>query len=169
MLKGEFANVFTTKFSGGALYDINIYNLHFVTGLFGKPEEVKYFANIALNGIDTSGIVILKYPNFICECIGAKDAESPSFAIIQGEKGYIKVNGPSNKCPSIEIQTKEGLENYNEQKYSNRMTYELIDFEKIFSEKNFEKCYELLNHSIKVIKTAVRARKYAKIIFEADK
>ena len=49
------------------------------------------------------------------------------------------------------------------------MIYELIDFEKIFSEKNFEKCYELLNHSIKVIKTAVRARKDAKIIFEADK
>ena len=49
------------------------------------------------------------------------------------------------------------------------MTYELIDFEKIFSEKNFEKCYELLNHSIKVIQTAVMARKDAKIIFEADK
>lgn len=168
-LKGEFANVFTTKFSGGALYDINIYNLHFVTGLFGKAEDIKYFANIAPNGIDTSGIAILKYPNFICECTGAKDAESPSFVIIQGEKGYIKVNGPSNKCPSIEIKTKEGLENYNEQKYSNRMTYELIDFEKIFSEKDFEKCYELLNHSIKVIQTAVIARKDAQIVFEADK
>lgn len=168
-LKGDFANVFTTKFSGGALYDINIYNLHFVAGLFGKPEEVKYFGNIAPNGIDTSGIAILKYPDFICECTGAKDAESPSFVIIQGDKGYIKVNGSSNKCPSIEIQTKDGLENYNEQKYSNRMVYELIEFEKIFREKDFEKCYKLLNHSLNVMQIAVNARKDAGIVFEADK
>lgn len=168
-LKGDFANVFTTKFSGGALYDINIYNLHFVAGLFGKPEEVKYFGNIAPNGIDTSGIAILKYPDFICECTGAKDTESPSFVIIQGEKGYIKVNGPSNKCPSIEIQTKEGLENYNEQKYSNRMVYELIEFEKIFREKDFERYYKLLNHSLNVMEIAVKARKDAGIVFEADK
>ncbi len=38
-LKGEFANVFTTKFSGGALYDINIYNLHFVTGLLENQKK----------------------------------------------------------------------------------------------------------------------------------
>ena len=32
--------------SKGYLYDINLYNLHFVTGLFGRPEDkilCKYF------------------------------------------------------------------------------------------------------------------------------
>jgi len=54
LLAGEVINVFNPAFSGGALQDINIYNLHFVTGLFGKSKLVKYAANIAENGIDTS-------------------------------------------------------------------------------------------------------------------
>ena len=49
------------------------------------------------------------------------------------------------------------------------MVYELIDFEKIFREKDFEKCYKLLNHSLNVIQIAVNARKDAGIVFEADK
>ena len=59
-LAGEIPNVFNPVFSGGALQDINIYNLHFVTGLFGKAKEVKYIANSAENGIDTSGIATIK-------------------------------------------------------------------------------------------------------------
>ena len=39
-LNGETPNVFSPAFSGGALADINIYNLHFVIGLFGKPLNV---------------------------------------------------------------------------------------------------------------------------------
>ena len=52
--------------------DINVYNLHFVTGLFGKPKDVHYFKNVGYNGIDTSGIVIMEYPDFIATCTGAK-------------------------------------------------------------------------------------------------
>ena len=31
-------NAFDPAFNGGALMDINVYNLHFVTGMFGKPN-----------------------------------------------------------------------------------------------------------------------------------
>ena len=54
-------NAFDTAFNGGALMDINVYNLHFVTGMFGKPNEVHYFKNVGYNGIDTSGIIIMQY------------------------------------------------------------------------------------------------------------
>lgn len=167
-LAGEITNAFDPAFSGGALQDINIYNLHFITGLFGKAKDVKYAANIAKNGIDTSGIVTLKYDDFVCECVGAKDSNSPSFAIIQGTKGYIKLNSPANQCLSFEVGINGKSETYNEQKFSNRMVYELIDFENIYKNNDLKKCYELLEHSLNVVETAVMARKDAGIIFAAD-
>lgn len=167
-LAGEITNAFDTKFSGGALQDINVYNTHFMLGLFGAPREVKYIANIAENGIDTSGILMLKYDDFICEAVGAKDSESPSFVIIQGTKGYIKLNSPANQCLSFEAGVGGSIENYNEQSISNRMVYELMDFKKLYEEKAYDKCYKLLEHSLRVINTLVAARKYAGIVFEAD-
>lgn len=167
-LAGVVANVFNPAFSGGALVDINIYNLHFVTGLFGKAKEVKYLANIAENGIDTSGIAVLRYDDFICECVGAKDSYSPSFAIIQGTKGYIKLNGPTNQCLSVEIGVGDKVETYNEQKYSNRMIYEVIDFTTMYHNNDLKKCHELLDHSLSIVETAVMGRKDAGIVFAAD-
>lgn len=167
-LAGEEVNVFNPAFSGGSLMDINIYNLHFVTGLFGKAKEVKYTANIAENGIDTSGIVTLKYDNFVCECTGAKDSYSPSFAIVQGTKGYIKMIGPVNHGESIEIGINGKVEIINEQKLWNRMVYEVSDFENIFHNNNMKKCRELLDHSLSVMQTVVMAREDAGIVFTAD-
>ncbi|MFR4218298.1 MAG: Gfo/Idh/MocA family protein [[Clostridium] innocuum] len=56
ILAGETPNVFNPEFSGGASSNINIYNLHYVIGLFGKPTEIHYYANKHTNGIDTSGV-----------------------------------------------------------------------------------------------------------------
>lgn len=169
LLAGELPNIFNTAFSGGALSDINIYNLHFVTGLFGKAKEVKYIANIAENGIDTSGIVTLRYDDFVCECTGAKDSFSPSFAILQGTKGYIKVNSSVSLCTSFEVGINDNVEAYNCQKFDNRMVYELIDFENMYHNNDFNQCYKLLYHSLYVVETAVMARKDAGIVFAADK
>lgn len=167
-LKGNSPNVFNSKFSGGSLYDINVYNIHFVIGLFGKPKEVYYYANIS-NNIDTSGTAILIYDNFICECCGAKDSQSPSFGIIQGEKGYIKLDDSVSKCLKFEIEIlKENSIQYNYQEIDDRMIYELKEFLNIYKNKNYNKAEELLNHTINVIDVLVNLRKSANIKFECD-
>jgi len=168
LLAGEVTNAFDPVFSGGALVDINIYNLHFVTGLFGQAEHVTYQANIAENGIDTSGIVLLKYNGFICECVGAKDSYSPGFVILQGTEGYIRLQGSSPHCLSFEVVIGDSVETYNDQLISNRMVYEIINFEEMYHNRNYKKCFELLQHSLRVVKTAVMAREDAGIIFDAD-
>ncbi|MBW6409675.1 Gfo/Idh/MocA family protein [Clostridium weizhouense] len=167
-MNGEIPNVFNPKFSGGALYDINIYNLHFVIGLFGKPVDVRYLANIAENGIDTSGIVTLRYKDFVCECVGAKDTMSPSFVYIQGRNGYVKLDSSTNECLSFETCIDGKIESYNNQEVSNRMVYELKNFKEIFNNDNKDMCYKLLEHSLNVVETAVKARKDAGIVFPAD-
>jgi len=83
---------FDPDYSGGALYDLNVYNVHFVTGLFGSPYTVQYFANKGFNGIDTSGTLILDYHGFKAILTAAKDSKSHCFTMIQGTNGYIEID-----------------------------------------------------------------------------
>lgn len=168
LLAGETPNVFNPKFSGGALVDINIYNLHFVMNLFGTPDSIRYTANKHPNGIDTSGVLVLKYPDFIAECVGAKDTQSFNFAIIQGEKGYIHVKNGANPCESIILHTEDTEVTLNNQTTTNRLYYELLAFNEMFKNRDFNRCYELLDYSHSVIRMLVEARKDAGIVFEAD-
>jgi hypothetical protein len=70
--------------------DLNLYNVHFVVGLFGEPMLVSYHPNLYRNGIDTSGILLLEYPDFICQCTGAKDCAAPGSVQLIGDAGRIR-------------------------------------------------------------------------------
>ena len=166
--EGIVLSAFDPKCSGGALADINIYNLHFVIGLFGKPSDVKYFANIE-RGIDTSGLVILQYPTFQAVCIGAKDCGAPGGVNVQGSEGYYHSTIPAFTCESyqMKLNKEEALEiNKNDSKM--RMKYELLAFEKMFSELDFDWYSEVSQHSLTVVETAEKARLDAGFKFEAD-
>ena len=155
-LQGEVAPAFDPKSFGGALYDINIYNLNFIVGLFGEPLAVDYTANLGFNGVDTSGVAVLKYKDFFATALAAKDSESPSFILIQGEKGYIKTLGTPNKLAEFEISLRgsDKVEKFALNKFSHRMVHEFKNFAKIYHEKNFAKMAEGLEISLSVMKTA---------------
>ena len=87
--KGIMTPTFDKACGGGALMDLNVYNIHFVVGLFGMPKKVQYYPNLAENGVDTSGILVMEYPDFQAVCTAAKDSSSDPFVIIQGEEGTI--------------------------------------------------------------------------------
>lgn len=166
-LRGENPNVFNPVMSGGALMDLNIYNLHFVMGLFNAPNNVQYFANIK-DGIDTSGIAILEYPDFIVSCVAAKDSASVNLTQIQGEKGYITILG-SSVCKTIDFISLDGSkETYNLQTVENHLYYELADFLSHYSNHNLSACYKLLDHSLLVLNTLTTLRHQAGIVFPAD-
>ena len=167
-LEGVVLPAFDKRMSGGALYDINIYNVHFVIGLFGRPKSIKYTANLGFNGIDTSGILVLSYDGFSAVCCGAKDSESPSHATVQGIKGYIKLTSPAGVAKSVEYKVDKDIEVYNGDSNKNRMINEFVAFEKMLKEKSFEECYENLNHSLIVMEVLTNARKDAGIDFPAD-
>ena len=87
--KGIITPTFDKARGGGSLMDLNVYNIHFVVGLFGLPKKVQYYPNLAENGVDTSGILIMEYPDFQAVCTAAKDSTSDPFVIIQAEDGTI--------------------------------------------------------------------------------
>lgn len=98
--RGIVLPVFDPEKSGGALMDLNVYNVHYIVGLFGKPDRVHYIANLE-RGIDTSGILTLEYPSFQCVSVGAKDCMAPASISIQGDKGYIHSDDKANGYDSF--------------------------------------------------------------------
>ncbi len=152
---------------GGALYDINIYNINVVVGLFGKPESVDYIANIGFNGVDTSGTVILKYPTFFAHLTGAKDSESPGHVTIQGDEGYIEVHGPTHEFKSFDFyqnDTKEA-QSFHDNLYEHRMVHEFLEFEEMYRTQNYDAMVKGLETSIEVIRVVEKAIASAGLTF----
>ena len=156
--EGKVAPAFDPKLYGGALYDINIYNINFIIGLFGEPKNIEYIANIGFNGIDTSGFLVLRYDNFIAHCTAAKDSGSPSFAIIQGDNGFIRINDTLNKLKNFEINIRgHETELINLNQFDHRMVHEFIEFAETFESKNYDKMKAGLETSKIVVKVAETA------------
>lgn len=153
--RGEVAPAFDPKFFGGALMDINIYNLNFVVGLFGLPKKISYAANLGWNGVDTSGIVTLEYKNFIAQCVAAKDSASPSFLSIQGDNGYILVHGTPNELNSFDLAVRgEDVQHFELNKFPHRMIHEFIEFGEIFERENYSAVENGLKISLDVMTVA---------------
>lgn len=164
-LEGVVHPAFDPEMSGGSLYDINIYNIHLSCLLFGMPDYVEYYCNKGFNGIDTSGVVILKYPNFVSVCTGAKDSASPSQTVIQGVDGHIKLTSSPNIASAIELVVDDNKTFFNENEFNNHMVYEINAFSDMYLNKDYEQCYKKLDHTLSVMKILTEARKKAGIEF----
>jgi len=153
-LAGDVDPAFDPACLSGALRDINVYNIHYAEELFGRPEKVSYHPNRGFNGVDTSGTLVLEYDGFSAVCTGAKDSDSPCFVTVQGEKGYMKIDGKPNVAPNLTIVTvddsgelvkdaagamtrKTIIEEFVPSETHHRMTREFIDFARIIDEKDY--------------------------------
>ncbi|GAA5398081.1 Gfo/Idh/MocA family protein [Streptococcus uberis] len=150
--EGVIAPAFDPEKGGGALRDLNIYNIHLVVALFGEPTSVDYLPNME-RGVDTSGILILDYTDFKVVCIAAKDCSAEVRTTIQGNKGSMIVAGESNTLPQVQV-TENGIEPrvINKNGSEHRMAAEFRVFQAIIDERDFERAQEALDHSLKVMK-----------------
>lgn len=162
--QGEILPVFDVHKAGGALMDINIYNIHFLVGLFGKPTKVHYFANIEC-GVDTSGILTLTYPTFQCVAVGAKDCQAPLSVNIQGDLGFIHSDASANSYPIFQVGPNQGERETFALNHEQRMYYELQVFTDALR-KNDKKAFETYNqHTLMVMEIVDDARKQVGIPF----
>ena len=154
--EGKILPVFDPQKGGGALMDINIYNIHFVVGLFGKPEKVQYLANVERH-IDTSGILVLDYGAFKAVCIGAKDSTANIRSVIQGTDGSIEVLGATNEMPRYERRSKTEVESMNVNLDKHRMYQEFAKFTEVIDQKDLAFASKQLNHSLAVMQVVDQA------------
>ncbi|MFU2163697.1 Gfo/Idh/MocA family protein [Streptococcus pluranimalium] len=149
--RGDIAPAFDPAQGGGALRDLNIYNIHLLVGLFGQPKRVDYLPNME-RGVDTSGILMMDYGRFKAVCIGAKDCSAEIRSSIQGNQGSIAVLGATNTMPQVSL-TLNGQEpviiNHNSDNH--RMYAEFVAFEQILSQNQKAKAKAALEHSLSVM------------------
>ncbi|CAG8999905.1 MAG: scyllo-inositol 2-dehydrogenase (NADP(+)) IolU [Candidatus Celerinatantimonas neptuna] len=162
---GEVHPVFDPIMSGGALYDINLYNVYNLVALFGAPEHVSYSCNRGFNGIDTSGTLFMQYPSFIAVCTGAKDSDSPGYMTIQGTRGYAQITDTPNTCKTMQLYIDSHHQTFSDSRYSNHMVYEFEQFESIFRRHDLKRCHQLLEQALIVSKVLEHARTQARLDF----
>lgn len=168
LLAGNITNVFSKDFAGGCLQDIGFYNLYFNIATFGKPRAASYYANMYPGQVDTSGILVLQYDGFISSNVGAKDTWGENFVQIEGEKGYIYVEGGSNRMSAVRIVTKTGEERISLQEPVPGMNYEVQAISDLIHAGDYEECYRRLEVTADVIETLENARKAAGIYFTEE-
>lgn len=145
--QGTVLPAFNPKLGGGALMDLNIYNIHFVVGLLGAPAAVHYAANVE-RGIDTSGVLTLTYPETQVVCIGAKDCAAPIKSTLQGNQGSIVVNGPTNTVESYTKQANGGQPaSVALNRHPHRMFAEFAKFEQVIATHDMGFVHQQLQHS----------------------
>lgn len=160
LLEGRIAPVLSHAFAGGALMDINLYNIHFVVGLFGAPQSVRYFPNRHETGVDTSGIVLLEYPDFLCQCTGAKDSSADNGIQIIGQDGYMVVTPSGSNCQNVTLHLR-GQEPQSVHLPENPWYYEVQDIGRIVAAGDYELCYRALETTRNVVDVLEKARAYA--------
>lgn len=164
LLSGQVPPVFDPACCGGALMDLNLYNVHFVVGLFGEPMLVSYHPNLYRNGIDTSGILLLEYPNFICQCTGAKDCAAPGSVQLIGDAGRILIEPGSSNCQKLRL-VRPGQEDICSEYSESPWFYEVAEIAMILALKDYDACYAALKKTRQVVTVLEAAREDAQLGF----
>lgn len=167
--QGVTQPAFDPEKSGGALMDLNIYNINLMVTLFGSTDKVSYQANIQ-KGIDTSGILNMDYGDFKAVCIAAKDCKAPIVTSIQGDKGCIVIEDSANIVAKFKLlmndSSSEQVYELNQGKH--RMYHEFEVFCDIIDNQKTAEAEKLMGVSLETMKIQTQARKTANVIFPTD-
>lgn len=169
-LAGEEPNVFSPRFSGGALVDLGVYPVYLAAALFGEPQRICYHPVILRSGIDGNGTLILDYGDFICTVACSKISQSFIPCEIHGEAGTIVLDkaAPISKMEFIDHRSKES-ESFGTVQHENDMVYEIENIVSIIETRNDEQ-YEKLKHLSQIVLSITEtARKQSGILFEVEK
>ncbi len=93
VLEGEEPNIFSPRFSGGALADLGVYLIYAAVELFGVPKETYYFHRKIRTQVDGIGTIVFRYENFDVTMLTGKIADSFLPCEIYGRKHTLILDG----------------------------------------------------------------------------
>ena len=160
LLAGNPTPVLNHAFAGGALMDINLYNIHFAVGLFGAPKSVRYFPNRHESGVDTSGMLVLEYGDFVCQCMGAKDCAAQNGVQLIGEDGHMVITPSASNCQSVALNLR-GQESVCLHLPENPWYHEVQALGRLIAARDYGACYAALEVTRQVVEVLEKARAYA--------
>lgn len=153
-LHGEVLPAFDPAAGGGALMDINIYNLHFAIALFGQPQEAHYYCRRGFNGVDLAGTAVLGGQEWGCLCTGSKETDAPSFGLVQGDNGWLRIDGSVSTMSAITLCLRgQQPQQIPLSPVTHRLAPEFAAFADILQRKDYATMNRLLDHSLAVMHT----------------
>lgn len=156
--RGEIAPAFDPTCAGGALMDLNVYNLHAVVSLFGSPQSVQYHPNTE-RGVDTSGVLLMDYGSFQAVLIAAKDCQAPVASTIQGTAGCIRIPIPANQVNCYELWNRQReCQQFDFPSTKHRMYWEFREFFRAIREEDFAFAEAMSQISLQVMGVLEEAR-----------
>ena len=165
---GTLTNIFDPAFAGGCLMDINYYNLHLTAALFGDPQGISCDLNRWPGAADTSGTVIMRYPDFHAVCIGAKDAAGVNFYQVEGDGGYVHVAGGSNGLRSVSVTCGGQTETIDLQEDPDRYFYFVEHLSRILHDRPAGTLDAFAGYTIRAVGAAEQARRAGGLVFPAE-
>lgn len=164
LLQGKVHPVFDAGKAGGALYDINVYNIHAAVSLFGEPQSVRYTANL-YRGIDVSGVMILDYGRFKVTCVGEKDRQRDNRSVIRGEQGLLRVDAPLNRMTDFTLRSASGEVGSFSFPVSHRLLPELRELFAIIDGRDYDRAEEMMKISLAAAEILEAGRLQAGLAF----
>lgn len=152
--KGIIKPVFNKSMQGGALRDLNVYNIAFCIGLFGEPINVEYFPSIERE-IDVGGKLILSYPQFEANLLAYKNKQGPTYIDIITSKGILHSDNPASTIDKF---------SYLGNSYKNEKSCyfeELKEFKRVYEEKDLHTLEVRNNETLLEAKILEKALKSA--------
>lgn len=165
----ETTNVFDPKFSGGALYDLGIYAIYVLLAHFGKPKDIRYMANIGYSGVDVSGVITMRYDNFISTILLGKDNRGINTTQIIGEDGNIVIEGSVSIYQNVRFVSPDKNEVIDVVQEANPMIHEIRSIEQVLLAQDKDTMNQWLSLASDVCDVMEEARCDAGIVFEADR
>lgn len=163
-MAGADIPVFTHEYEGGALRDINIYCLHIVLALYGRPDAVYYASNATgRNAVATSGAATLTYRDgLVAVCTASMDSDGLRGFFFQGEKGAIRVHGLPNFFTKVDLMLPgQEVQSFELNRYEHRLCHQLEDYRDIFEAKDRKAERSLRAQTLLIMETLVRCEQGA--------
>lgn len=169
VLNGQIPNIFNPQHSGGALMDLGVYSTSISIALFGKPESLIYTCNKLSNGIDTSGTLVFKYPDFVVTNTFGKDSFGVNNMTFCGEEASLHIPLQPSRLLGVERVTIQEREDLGVKDLRDGMVYELFDFAEIIKNNDWQKYQSFMDITRDVMDCLDEARRQNDIVFRTDR
>ena len=138
-----------------------MYNLHFVTGLYGMPDTMQMVTQRGYNGVDLDGTVILGWQDKHAVLTQAKNCSAPNCVLVEGEKGTLMVQSSPGRVQNLRfVPLKGDMIGKTEEDLSadigiiqdeNHMVYEVMEFARIMEENDESAYREAMAQTLRVM------------------
>lgn len=154
--------LFRPELGGGALLDLGVYPISFVTAFLGfEPEKMMSSANIGGLGVDMDEAVIMKYKNAYASLVSGFDIENENRAVIVGTEGRIAFDPWFFCTDTVRLYDKNGRlkEESVTPHLCNGYEYEITEAQKCIAEGRKESVLNPISDTAGVMKLMDRLRK----------